>query len=179
MASRALQGTGPKSTFRAGSDRLTIIYIGSQLRLSDSGQLAPAVGNSAWRFYGRPQAREGARLPCWVISIVAVGWLAILNWGAVAEPKTDRHGDPLREGAIARLGTVRFRTTQRIVTLTFSPDGKQLVTGGDGGAVSVWDFETGRPLRQWTTAGTPPRPIVRGLATTPDGKGLVTADRDG
>ena len=41
-------------------------------------------------------------------------------------PKADRHGDPLPEGALARLGTVRLRQGGAIVHIALSRDGTSL-----------------------------------------------------
>jgi RNA polymerase sigma factor (sigma-70 family) len=40
--------------------------------------------------------------------------------------RTDRYGDPLPEGAIARMGTIRLRTDGQVAAVAFSPDGKMV-----------------------------------------------------
>jgi WD40 repeat protein len=60
------------------------------------------------------------------------------------EPKRDRHGDPLPEGAIARLGTVQAHPFCK--TVAFSADGRSIITTGET-AVRHWDLATGRVQR--------------------------------
>ncbi len=62
------------------------------------------------------------------------------------EKQEDAQGDPLPTGAIARLGTLRFRHGGGIARIAFTPDGKRLVTQGSDG-VRVWDAATGEELR--------------------------------
>jgi RNA polymerase sigma factor (sigma-70 family) len=64
----------------------------------------------------------------------------------------DLQGDALPEGAVARLGTHRFRSVQVPSTIDFLPDGKTLVTGGEGKA-TVWDLETGKEVRRFAGGG--------------------------
>jgi RNA polymerase sigma factor (sigma-70 family) len=61
---------------------------------------------------------------------------------------TDRHGDPLPEGAVARLGTVRFRMSGLVYACALSPDGKILAASSVDEAIALFDAATGRPLRQ-------------------------------
>jgi WD40 repeat protein len=57
--------------------------------------------------------------------------------------------------------------------LACSPDGKRVAALGAGGVVDVCEIETGRSLRKWAL-GTD----VVSIAFTPDGRGLVTANKD-
>jgi WD40 repeat protein len=63
-------------------------------------------------------------------------------------PRTDAFGDPLPAGAIARLGTVRFRHADYVRDIAFTPDGKTIISAGDDG-VRVWERATGKPLRHF------------------------------
>jgi Tol biopolymer transport system component len=59
--------------------------------------------------------------------------------------------------------------------LVFTPDGKQLVSGGFDGAVRVWDLASGKQVRvMQIESGT-----VYSIALSGDGKTLATAGRDG
>jgi WD40 repeat protein len=86
--------------------------------------------------------------------------------------RADSSGDPLPDGAIARLGTLRWRQALRdgsgAARLSFSRDGKFLASAGSVG-LAVWEVRTGKPAG-WA-------PPARGAAAalfSPDGKALVT-----
>jgi RNA polymerase sigma factor (sigma-70 family) len=84
----------------------------------------------------------------------------------------DRNGEPLPAGAVARLGTVRFR---HVVAkgLVFSPDGKNLVSSGGDMVLRFWDVETGKQRRMFVA-----QPLGAGtFAFSPDRKLLATANR--
>jgi RNA polymerase sigma factor (sigma-70 family) len=95
-------------------------------------------------------------------------------------PRTDAHGDPLPEGALARLGTVRLRHQGRILKVTFGPGGKTLLSccqilGGlarlDGSRpIQLWDVATGKAVRHFTRPNRNQfRGYLRTVAYSPDG----------
>ena len=97
--------------------------------------------------------------------LAAAGLFAGTGWLTVptSEPTADRvptpraqaarktgldfYGDPLPEGALARMGTARLRHSSA-THLTFSPDGKSLYTAGRDHAVRDWDLSTGRRVAE-------------------------------
>ena len=54
-------------------------------------------------------------------------------------PRVDAHGDPLPEGALARLGTIRFRDANFIAATAPSPDGKLLALSNTRGTLRLLD----------------------------------------
>ncbi len=58
----------------------------------------------------------------------------------------DQFGDPLPEGAMARLGTVRFHYTGWVGQVAFSPDGTRLACI-DSAGIRVLENPSGRPVR--------------------------------
>jgi RNA polymerase sigma factor (sigma-70 family) len=87
------------------------------------------------------------------------------------QARTDRYGDPLPPGALARLGTVRLRQGG---ALAFLPDGRSLIAGGFGNTrlVRLWQVPGGKELRR---LGEPARGWLRSIALSPDGTVLATA----
>jgi WD40 repeat protein len=95
-----------------------------------------------------------------------------------AEPKLDRFGDPLPEGAIARLGSLRLRHKSSVRVADFSADGKLIAAFDATGANTVifWDTATGREARR-VPIGYVSRP--RWIRLSQDGKSLILADGEG
>jgi WD40 repeat protein len=114
------------------------------------------------------------------------------------KPHTDRYGDPLPPGAIARLGTTRLRHRDYICSITFSADGTEVIagspltsTGDSDKAIKVWSVATGKEIRQFGIrmvpgtalgalgGGGPSEVGISGLTLTRDGKTLATENGDG
>jgi RNA polymerase sigma factor (sigma-70 family) len=93
--------------------------------------------------------------------------------------RTDRYGDPLPEGAVARLGTVHLRHGSVVFAVALSGDGATLASGGNDGIVHIWETKTGKEIRQFRDTQYDPESIglgaVVGLAYTPDGSKLAIA----
>jgi len=83
---------------------------------------------------------------CAILSLLVL-FTGILHGEEVEPARTDLYGDPLPPGAVARLGTLRLRHAD-VVAMTFSKDGKRLISCSRDGEVRVWDVATGRLLRQ-------------------------------
>src|SRR5262245_22318205 len=84
---------------------------------------------------------------------LAVAGLLVLLFAASARaaaplprPQMDGYGDPLPKGALARVGTARFRHGDGINALAWVPGGKVLATAGSDGAVRLWDAGSGREV---------------------------------
>jgi WD40 repeat protein len=102
--------------------------------------------------------------------------LALVAGLAVLEqrPHTDRYGDPLPAGAVARLGTTRFQhATGAVTAVQFLPDGRTLASGG-AESLHVWDLATARELRRFATSAGFVGPAVSFSA---DGKIMASADQ--
>lgn len=85
----------------------------------------------------------------------------------------DRFGDPLPDGAVARLGTTRFRA-YRPFCVCFAPDGKALLSDGGDGTVRLWDPATGKELGRLQG----PHESVSRIAVSADGRVLAMAGHD-
>src|SRR5262245_26343505 len=89
----------------------------------------------------------------------------------------DLHGDPLPAGAIARLGTVRFRHGGNVSFVAFLPD-DNLLTAGNDGTARLWS-PAGKQLRRFNLPQAEQAPVRRGryfVAVSADGKVLAAND---
>ena len=86
----------------------------------------------------------------------------------------DQFGDPLPPGAIARLGTTRWRHDAAVAFSAFLPDGKAVITVGDDLTIRIWEFPSGKEKRR-ITLGVVQEPASHypAAALSPDGKTLA------
>jgi WD40 repeat protein/beta-lactamase regulating signal transducer with metallopeptidase domain len=92
---------------------------------------------------------------CFVVA--GVGPLQSANTKATAEtgpetkgrPSADPHGDLLPSGALARLGTTRWRHGAEVTFVSFTPDGKALLTAGQDNTIRLWDLASGKEIRRF------------------------------
>jgi WD40 repeat protein len=86
--------------------------------------------------------------------------------------RTDAMGDPLPAGAVARLGSNRFRAPGPVYSLVFGPEDRTLVSHVRA-EVLIWDRKTGKEVRRFAV------PECRASVFAPGAKSLVlTTDED-
>jgi WD40 repeat protein len=88
--------------------------------------------------------------------------------------RRDAYGDPLPEGALVRLGTIRFNHGAGLQHVLFTPDGKTIISEGRR-RMRLWDAATGAEI-----ARTPePEPLFGDTTLAlPDGKVLVSLNEE-
>jgi WD40 repeat protein len=91
------------------------------------------------------------------------------------QSRRDRFNDPLPDGAVARLGTLALRHGSNVDHLSFSANGKTLVSTG-GGVIRRWDVDTGHEIDSFDFRQLGTEICACCLAS--DGKSAVIARRD-
>ena len=141
-------------------------------RAALQGALAPATGASAAAALAEAALGNvtvlGLKLGMGFLlafTVLAAGAGAFARWSALQrrgeigpeavavepEPRVrarlDVAGDPLPPGAVARLGTMRLRHGGEVTTAAFFPGGKTVASGGQDGAIRLWEAATGKEVR--------------------------------
>src|SRR5256885_191393 len=87
----------------------------------------------------------------WRFCLALVVWFVALTAPGRADSpvRCDCYGDPLPSGALARLGTLRFRHSGPVTSVAFSSDGKTLASAG-GDQARLWNVATGKEMGKLT-----------------------------
>src|SRR5271166_4083926 len=99
-----------------------------------------------------------SRKPLLLIGLLGIAWLAggpkgalaparerPASLGPLAPAEGEDKGDRLpHKDAYRRLGTVRFRNGDGVLSLAYSPNGKVLASGGRNDPVHLWNADTGQ-----------------------------------
>jgi hypothetical protein len=115
-----------------------------------------------------------------IASLLAAITLGLICPVAAAEPEgKDAFGDPLPPGALARLGTTRFRLRWEQVSLDLAPDGQSYAQSA-GPFLALSSTKTGQVLHDWTKSGPEDRKSdpYRDVRISSDGRLLVAHRRD-
>jgi RNA polymerase sigma factor (sigma-70 family) len=87
----------------------------------------------------------------------------------------DAYGDALPDGALCRLGTIRFNHGADLRRLGYTPDGKTVISASRQ-LVRLWDAATGAELAQFPQPG---RYVSDTTITMPDSNTLVFLNEEG
>jgi WD40 repeat protein len=87
--------------------------------------------------------------------------------------------DAIPRGALARLGTDRFRHPNSACVVAISPNGEAVASGDDRGRVCIWDASTGRLLARTFVKLSSMTSSVVALHFCPDSRSVAVAVRGG
>ena len=62
--------------------------------------------------------------------------------------RLDLYGDPLPEGAVARIGTTKLRHSGMVTSLAYSTDGRTISVATADRRIRVWDPKVGKQIGQ-------------------------------
>jgi len=111
-----------------------------------------AVGGAGVAGYqglgGRGNGGEPGPAPA-TIQIAPLENTAVAKQQKQEAPAVDLYGDPLPTGALARLGTARWRHGGITGFVVYLPDGKRLISASHDGVFHVWEYPSGKEIQRF------------------------------
>jgi len=117
-----------------------------------------------------------------LVAVLQISGLALLTClsapqaaeGPGSPERKDRFGNALPPDAIARLGPIRKRHSNKVNCVCFCLDGKRAISGSYDGTLALWDVESGKRIRAFggVLAG------ATSLCLSPDGKQVISGSDD-
>jgi WD40 repeat protein len=84
------------------------------------------------------------------LAVFGIALLGDDSSGKQEPARKDLAGDSLPSGALARLGTLRWRHGAKVTYVACLPDGKGVITADAENVLRLWDRETGKEIRRFT-----------------------------
>jgi len=111
--------------------------------------------------------------------MLAVALLADAYAGDAKKPTTDATGDSLPDGALMRMGSMRWRHGDPITFVAAPPNGKTLITATNDATLLIWDRQTGKLLHRLAPPVAEPAKNVGVARNNPYTQGLTRAAMTG
>ncbi len=133
------------------------------------GVIGLALGGVGWAEYAASPAESNQHPKARVTQPQALVRAAVAG-ASGTEPHVDRHGDPLPDHTIQRIGTARFRPGGLVYACAFSSDGKYLLISTENQGVVLFNMADGRCVRRYGDYGT-----HAACAFSPDGTSVAAS----
>jgi RNA polymerase sigma factor (sigma-70 family) len=178
LAAPLLASETPAAALAEATVRAGVLLKAGQTTGVSASALELAKGGLRAMMFGKVQVLVATVAALALVGAAGVLW--IQAHPPVAPPPTepprsehvDRAGDPLPPGALARLGTVRFRHPGHgVKELAFLPDRKTILTVDEGSSLRYWDAASGRLLREVSVGDL----SVRAVVVSPDHRLMALA----
>ena len=110
-------------------------------------------------------------IPIFAVAIIAIG--TSFSSADTKPVRLDAYGQPLPDGAIARLGKLKFGLLGSPMAVAWSPDGKKLAAvNNDKPRLLIWEYPSGKVLTELRL----PNASAGRMLFSPDGKYLFWTD---